>query len=413
MADIEFEAKTTEQVIADIQENIIQAQDAVVGKPKLTDFSTGSIIGTLVRGVGAAIGGYWQYFKDLTQSFYITTATGESLRKRFADFNFVMKTGSPSKGTIHIIRPANTTYTGNINSQEILYTDSGEFQFTVDTSTDSFGSPGNTVNFKTVNVTCTENSSLSNLPSGTILRPLNSSLSSLKFIVASTMDGTYTTALSGGLSGGVSDETEDEARDRFKTYIQNLGKGTTSVIKASVEAVSGVRRCKIYDNSRIVAGEISSPYPGYIVVQVQPTDLVSGLSVSLRSRISQAVEESKAAGVAYVIHSVPVRSVNIVVQVRTSLNNSSPEWANYTSKLTTEISNIFNSLDIKEGFYISALQAKLYAVDPGVSAGGITITCTNDQGQSLANSAGNVLPEQSGDGGVLVLGDLDFETAGL
>lgn len=405
--------EVTVKTFSDIENSLIttledQQQFLSPNKPKLSDFTPGSVIGTLIRSIAITLSSYWDYLEELVKGFYVSTATGDKLDRRLADFSFARKIGNPASGKVAVIRPKDVNFRGNIPAGTILTKGSLVFT-TAATSSDFPSSTDRAVVF--VDVTSTGNSTESNLVANTALTPINTTYSGLTFIVGSILNSDKTQATSGGLVGGLDDETDENVRTRFQTYIQNLGKGTPQVIKTAVQAVSGVRQCQIYDNSRVVAGEITGNNPGYIVVQVQPTNIVEGLSASLQAAISIAVEANKAAGIAYEIYSIPVKSVNLTVTIKTALANNSNEWQTYQNALSDYVTEFFNNLAVQQAFYPAALAAQLYQLNTINAPAGIIIGCTDDSGMSIIESDGRVVPEQPD--GILSLGDIDFVHQGL
>lgn len=420
MSDRDFETKTFSTILDDLHLEL-EAQQSFLppGKPKLTDFKNpGSIIYTITRSIAATLSLYWQQLEELTNTFYIQSSSGERLKKRLKEFGFETRFGSKAQGTIQVVRPTSSNFTGSITTGTTLFY--GRLQFVVTTGSVSFPPQSGIKAVVSVQVEAVLNGVEYNLPVNSQLIPADSSYNTLEFRVGTQMDNNFTNAITGGLSNGVDDETDEEARLRFQTYIQNLGKGTLDIIKSSVNGVSGVRNCKIYDNSRVINGAIDGPetnnnsrnYPGYIVVQVQPADSNSGLSETLVAQVKKAVESSKAAGVAYQIHSVPVLEIDLEITVKTTLSSGSSDWNAYIAELTILVEEKINSLDLKESLYIWVLQSDLINYDKFKAPGGITVTVKNTAGVSIGLD-GKVTPTQLGDGGVISLRNITFTAQSL
>jgi len=412
----EFEIKTYADIKNELEQEItIQQSNFAENKPKLSDFSTGSIIGVITRSIAQVISSKWLYLKELSDSFYISTASGDVLKNRLQDFGFEVNTGSPASGTVQVIKPSTSSFSGIVTAGETLFVGNRQFQIT--TSSQPF-TPNGTAETYGIIVAAIKNGEIDNLAVGQELRPTNPNYAELTFKVGTGVSGNNTTGV--GLSGGTDDETDADARIRFASYIQNLGKGTLSIIQQEVNSISGVRRCKIYDNSRIVNNAIDGPetsnnqraYPGYIVVQVMPTDTTSGLTELLKSKIRSAVENVKAAGVAYTIHSVPTLTVDLEVTIKTNLSDPSTDWTTYTGSLLTIIENHFNALDLKESLYTSILESKLITSSPDKAPGGISVKVKDLDGVQI-DANGKVTPQQSGDGGVLALRAVTFVASSL
>lgn len=408
----EFESKTFDEINQELVDELVTQQQN--NTKKLTDFTEGSIIGSLFRSIAATVSKYWSELESLVDGFYIETATGDLLKRRFEDFAFEMKTGTKSGGSVYVVRPAGVNFTGSILIGTSLFLDKLEFVVQSGSDSEVFGPITSTPAAKRLVVRANSNSSIGNLSAGTTLFSSNPQHEGLKFIVGTSVDASGNVS-GGGLTGGLDDESDEEARLRFKTYIQNLGKGTLSIIQSSVLSVAGVRACTVYDNSKIINNAIDGPtasnnqrkYPGNIVVQVQPSNIQDGLAL-IEADVVSAIESSKAAGIAYDIFTVPVTQIILVVNVRTSQASLSDS---YKQLIQTTLENKFNSLEIDEPIRLFALQNELYIADKEsgnalVATGGITVLAKNIAGQLIdAGQTGQVYPTS---GGILALNDVEF-----
>jgi len=411
----EFESKTFKTINQEMVDTLVSQQQG--NTKKLTDFSEGSIIGSIFRSISSTISGMWSELESLIDGFYIETATGDLLKRRFRDFAFEMKTGTQASGTVLVVRDPGVSFTADIDiNSSLFFTGNYNLEFVVISGsyTSVFGPINDIRNSKTLSVRCTSKTSEANLQAGTTLVSNNPTYSGLKFIVGSNIDSSGNVSGS-PLSNGLDDETDEEARERFKTYIQNLGKGTVEIIEASVKSVSGVRACTVYDNSKVINNSIDGPetsnnlrkYPGHIVVQVQPSNIQEGLAL-IEANIVNAIETNKAAGIAYDIFTVPVTQIILVVTVRTTQSTLSDA---YKRLIESTLETKFNSLEIDEPIRLFALQNELYKADLEsgvglVATGGITVAAKTISGTPInAGNLGEVYPVS---GGILALNDVEF-----
>lgn len=432
MADRDFEIRTFDDLSGEMVSEIQQQQEGLEGRKKLTDFSQGSVIMTLVRAVAAVVARAWIFLEELTEGFYVSTATGDRLKRRLRDFGFEMLPGSRATGAVLVVRQAGDSFTGSIRPGDVL--SRGDLVFTVIGGSQEFGPVSSDSVVRAVTVQANENGVLANLPANTQLQSADTRYRGLTFIVGTSIDQAKVNATSGGFSGGIDDETDDQARTRFQSYIKNIGKGTIDVIENAVKQVSGVRTAKVWDNSRLNSStnlregprspSVEEPegfpgYPGYIVVQVQPVvvEPSGNLTPTMLTAVSQVIEANKAAGVAYQIQTVSAVVIDVVVRIGTAIDTQSADWTNYTARLQTTLQNAFNLLNVNDPLYTGALAGDLLAVDRAKAPGGIQLDCTYgdgpDAGDPAANEFGKISVDTTGDGEILVLGNVTFEAESL
>lgn len=396
MADRDFEVRTFDDIQAELVEEIDQQQQNLPpGKKRLTDFSTGSIIMTIVRAVAVILARYWGFLRDLTDGFYISSSTGDRLKRRLRDFAFEMRTGYPATGSVLVVRREGDAFTGAIQVGDQLAR--GSRSYTVISASQSFGPVSNGKVVRAVAVRDNANGADGNLPANTQLSSADSRYLGLLFLVGTSIDAGMANATSGGLAGGVDDETPEEARTRFQVYIQNLGKGTVKAIEEAVKQVSGISTAKVWDLQRLnpATNEREEGYPGNLVVQVHPTNpgLLPQLPGALEAAVRAAVEANKAAGVAYEIQTTTPVALKLRVRVGTSLTDPSADWTSYTAILQDTIQDTFAALSIGETLRGRGLEGDLMALDRTKSTGGIRIEFTYSDDTAAGDQQNRVTVE--------------------
>ncbi len=405
MADLDFESKNYATLVDELTAEVKSQQEGLT-KTGLTDFSAGSIIMTILRAIAAVLANNWKSLAELVQAFYISSAEGDALRRRFLDFGFTMKEGSPAKGVVQVVRPANDIFTGSVTTNSVLTF--GGMNFIVTRASGSFGDSSATPSRLIVEVEAEENGVDGNLAIDTLLTPTDISYRTLTFRVGTQMDEALEHATQGGLTGGVDDETPEEARERFQEYIKSIGKGTTEAIKASVMSLPEVRMVTVYDACRLNGeGVRENGYPGHIVVNVQPTSLSDDVA-ALRPIIEPKIDEARAAGIAYDIQLISTRSINVEVAVYTDVG--ADDWAALKNKIEAQITMAFDALTLNSTLATGKLLGKMFAVAADYAVTNIKATYTyasgDELGQDATNAAGEIVPNLEGEGQALCLGSV-------
>lgn len=404
----EFDSKTNGDIFNDLVADLQAAQLNIAPSKQLSDFSEGSIIHSLIRGVSATISKYWDYFSILTNSFYIDTATGDKLVRRLKDFNYVPKTGTKSTGSIVIIRPAGVVYRGQIPVGT---------QFT-----SSFGTVV-TKQLATFNNETTKQAiaiPVEALSIGSVTIPVNTPLtnsaneySKLIVAVGNTVGlGNDNTVSGSPVTGGTDADSDATMRAGFRTYIQNLGYGTADIIEKAVKSLPGVSNAYVKDNSMVIGGVIEEGnHPGSIVIQVLPTSWQLGnIPQSVKDLVSTEVSAKKAAGIRFDITSFPVVKVNCFVNVKTSLQSGSDALSTYTSTtIPNSINNLFSSFIKGSELYAGAVEGLIFDARVATIGVSVSFTYADNSNTSLIGTSAEVGAERKvspGSESILVLNSL-------
>lgn len=383
MAD-PFEILTFDDIENDLITRIQKNQGSVVGRPILSDFSSGSVIRTITRAIAGVLADYWIGLRQLVDGFYVSSATGTTLDRRLADFGFSRFVGSRASGPGVAVRPPGVSYSGPIAAGDVLF-DQGGRRYVVQASTPGFGPPSSQQVVRSLLLQAASNGDESNVTANTQLASSDTRYTGLTFVVGSGLDGLGKgTGL--GLSGGMADETEAAARARFRLYLRTLGRGTKDAIEQAVRNVAGVVAATVHDRqilttayapdetpvirrsgtpglqAKDLAGTLlvddannpiyNTSYDGHIVVYVQPK---AGQDTSaLRELVKRAIEANKAAGIAFETQYPAPRYLNVLVE-------SQGDPSSQAAAIEIDVRAAFDKLTFGQAIDGAALAAQLYA----------------------------------------------------
>lgn len=416
-SNLDFQTKTFTDLQQELEDELKAQQIGIIGNPKIADFSFYSLASILIRSLAAVLARAWTYIQLIVSNFYISTATGTYLVRRFADFGFQMLVGNEASGQVQVIRPAGSSFTGSVNSGDQLQF--GSLLFNITSGSTSFGSPSTNRTARVITIQAAVNGIAGNLAANTILSSNSLNYQDLIFVVGTALDSTMTNATQGGLSGGLDDETADQARIRFQTYIQNIGEGTIAAIQASVDAVDGVRSATVYDTTRLDgSGNLETGYPGYIVVSVLPTTITGPtLDPTLLSSINSAVLASKAGGISVAVQQVNARVIDVTVTAGTTLSSTDPDFLNFAAQVQTVLQVVFDSLNVDDPLYTNIVNGQIASINPILIPGGTSAAYTYDvapnAGASATDVNGKITPDTSGNGQILSLGSVTVNPVSL
>jgi hypothetical protein len=148
-------------------------------------------------------------------------------------------------------------------------------------------------------------------------------------------------------TNGRAAETKAERKARFKKFISNLVRGTAGSIEYAASTVSGITGVYV-DDSNIG------------LVKVYCHDTNGDLSDTLKQAVKAAVDEYRSAGVEVEI--LPVIKSLIDVEVNVILNQDyDPEL--YKTTISTAISTYMYEFQVNQAFYITSLIKYLMNLD--------------------------------------------------
>lgn len=148
-------------------------------------------------------------------------------------------------------------------------------------------------------------------------------------------------------TNGRAAETKAERKARFKKFISNLVRGTAGSIEYAASTVSGITGVYV-DDSNIG------------IVKVYCHDANGDLSDTLKQAVKAAVDEYRSAGVEVEILSVIKRLVDIEVNV---ILNQDYDPDLYKTTISTAISTYMYEFQVNQAFYITNLIKYLMNLD--------------------------------------------------
>lgn len=388
----EFESKTYDNIFSDIKTAIESNQANLPQSKKLSDFSEGSIIYTIIRSIAATISNYWSFIKELTDGFYVSTATGAKLFRRLQDFNYTVKTGSFSTGTVYIVKPAESTSTITtvpLNTELISSDGSAAFNIEsyVDPTKTGFSSNNASAQAIQVIVRAKQMGPVTLAP-GVALFSRN--YTGLTFKVGTQSNTTFTEFSGTGITGGTASETDQEARVGFRSYIQNLGYGTVPIIENAVKSITGVQDATVHDNKLLLQNNTMVTQPGSIVVDVKPTSYVNGnISQDLKNKITDEINRKRPAGLRFFIRTPELVKLDCVVYVKSTVQDP-VQLAAYATSAKTKLNTFFSSLSPGKSVYLSVLENSIFDASISNISLKIVMTYSADNNSNVAGQeAGN------------------------
>jgi hypothetical protein len=361
----DFRFKTYSDITDDLVNDLKENQVKLPSSKKITDFSEGSVIYTILRSIAATLSDYWTNFKSLSDSFYVSTATGDSLVQRLQDFNYSPRLGTKSTGIVYAVKKPDNTFNSSIPVGTVLLSANPQATLTV-TRVDNIngGFTRNATSNQAVKLVV-ESTSVGELTidAGTALYTFDPTYKSLSFFVGSSFNSDFTVFSGAGITGGTSSDTEDEMRAGFRSYIQSIGYGTASIIENAVKGLPGVKNATVFDNSILLtSGQIESKHPGSFVVQVVPELWENGsLPESLKTLVIEEINSKKSAGIRFDVTAPPVTALNCVVVLKTTLGSNNPKVVSYVSDVTSRVKSAFSSLSPGQSIYVAALEGSLFS----------------------------------------------------
>ena len=236
--------------------------------------STGSVVRTLVEAIMAENDIQWYELSEIYKNMNIDTATGEDLDNLVKIVGVVRNGATAATTTLtfstteasvsDIIIPYNQICSTQQDHNGIIYSFKTTEEATLVAGETSV----------TVPAVCTEAGSLF-VPANTVV------------IMDSPIIGIDSVTNESAVNGGSDAETDSELRERSRDALMSLGKSTAPALESCVKAIDGVTDAIVVDMPGGVVGTASIT----VVTNEIPTP------ESLKNEISDAVDESKAAGI--------------------------------------------------------------------------------------------------------------------
>lgn len=314
----------------------------------LTDFSSGSIVYTLTRAFMSVVArGYVDMNEGLNASF-IETASGDYLSRHTASFGVVRRSGSRSTGSVIAIAKPGATPTPLVVGGIGLVEGSKVYNNT----TTAVLTPPYTI----FPVQAADIGNEYDLPAGTSLRDQSGLLTSTwDFVVGSGFDLNNTPV--GFLTGGSGEETDDQLRTRFIEFINSLSRGTERAVRAAISAVPGVESFVLRE---------FDPGVGWFSVYVD--DGTDSTSPVLLTQVQQALDNTKALGIAYQVLPMIKQFVDMTIVLK--IDGNLPAQP-IIDTVKTQIRNTLAAYAFGDPLYLSKIDSICHSV-PGVLEVNIT-----------------------------------------
>lgn len=285
---------------------------------KITDFSKGSAIRTLLEGVGLTIEEFYFNMADNIQ-----WAIENSVYKAFG---FEIQDATPSSGKITVVfkEPLRSELTYPKGTEFATSTDEPQqlfFKSLFDTT-----APAGATEM-VVTAECTVVGTKGNVPTGKIvLKPLYDPR-----VLYVTNEEAF--------SGGTEKESKEQRRKRFLNFITTLSKATGDALIYACTSVKGVQGADILDNR---AG----------LVNLFVHDANGELPSTLREAIQKNIEKFRSAGVEVVL--LPVTKISVDLNVEITIR-SGYSVDTYQSLVQSVIRNKLNGLPVSQPLVVSEL----------------------------------------------------------
>ena len=316
------------------------------GTSKITDFSVGSAVRTLLEAVALQLE---EFYFNLHQSveYAIENAV-------YSAFGFDKNPASSSTGFITITFKYAIPQSLTIKSGTVFSTNPSSTPVIYFRSTEDVVAIMNTEQIL-IPVECVTKGTLGNLPANTVntLTTTNSYIESV----------TNTSAF----VNGVDEENNASRKSRFKEYVRSLQRGTTEAIAYGTKTVPGVAGAWVDDN-----------YIGF--VRDYAHDSNGELPTELKIQILDVLEDYRSAGIEVEVLPVVKRNTNI------SLNLILKDFADMDDTVygvNTLVTNFLNNFQVSENLYMTNLLSTITTSYKGVI---VNIEILEGQDTNLQNN---------------------------
>lgn len=314
-----FRVKTFNEILSDMADWITSSNS------RLTNFTTGSVVRTLLESVSAEIE---EMYFQIYRGFKYGVENGV-----YDSFDFQTIGATAATGTVMVVfkDPLQTPLVipqGYQISTSRIYGEPIVFEVDQDYIADY----GYTV--IEVSVTCTQTGEIGNVAENTINSPVIR-LAQVDYI-------TNTTAT----SGGKEEESEQERKSRFTNFINSLQRGTANSIKYGCLSVYGVAGAYVED--------------GIGVVNVYVHDASGSLSAELRSELETTLLDYRPAGIYLNLLPVVTKLVDLDISITISANYDTETMA---LLVNSHISSYLNSFPVSKPLRVSEIIREIMNVD--------------------------------------------------
>lgn len=338
------------QNMIDYLENYTNWPDCI---PKLTDFSKGSVLYTLLNAIATAIDSNAYAIYMAKQAAFLSTATGSDLDNKAADFGIIRKPAVSAKGIFTFTKLVTDIASVQIPAGSLISTlpDSAGNVITYSVDSDSVLPAGQL----SVSVACTcQTSGVSgNISANT------------KLLISSAVPGIDGVQLISDIRNGVDTETDDQLRVRALNAFASLARGTDAWYKSIALGVPGVQSATVVPQNR-GAGTVD-------IFIVGANNTIP--DATLQSAVQAALDTERPVtdDAREQVPTIAIINATFQVHVLAGYDTSS-----ICTAVTNDIKNFINNLGVGAGGLGHIYASKLISVGMGVNGvANITTTFTD------------------------------------
>lgn len=299
----------------------------------LSNFNPYTNVYAIFRSIASVITEQDVKLNTVFQNFYILTATGDYLDAKALDYGLYRSNGNYSRGYV-LVKGTDALIPQGL----VLSSPNQSLQFRTVSSIRTSDSVE-----RAILVEGLTKSTESNLPAGTKLYA--ATLPGYSFTIGRYRDS-LTLSPVGALENGSSRETDEDFRARILARLRGTETGTKSAIMSAIkDSPYGSRRMYIQEHT---------PITGYFTIFIDSSDseFIEG--------ISQIVNQVKAAGVAFLIRPIKIRSV--IVRLAVDIL-SIDAVATVQSQAQNIINELNSRLTINKPLYKDSIVSSLSILD--------------------------------------------------
>lgn len=303
----------------------------------LTDFNTGSVLLSIFDCVAAEIEQLYNAQAEIQNMAFISTATGDDLDLKVADFTLVRRGATYATGILTFGRttgssqdyviPLGTT----VSTTSTTSTSGIQFE-----TTEEAILPANSLTVN-VNAQCKEFGVTGNVTSNSIII-LPSPPAGIEFVI------NYA-----DFSGGAEAETDEELRSRLALYLNSLARGTKLALESAALSVTGITSVSISDND---------PTPGYVKMYV--ADASGTATTDEVDAVKAVVEDYRPVGVIVLVYAPVAQNIDVTCYISV---DSTYDQATVFAAVQAVVENYIGKLKLNEVVNRAAIIETIMGVD--------------------------------------------------
>ena len=298
--------RTIEQII-DRARSVLEAENS-----ELATFPEFGNLYAIYRSMAALVAEQDSKIDTLDDSLFLSTATGDSLEQKAAEFGVSRLLGEPARGDVVVIGRNNI-----IPINTILTNPNTNFQYRTLARVTSRS------NRAVVSVESLQKTDEANLAAGTVLR--SSLFPAVQFTVGSTFNPVLN-IYEGNITGGAIRESDSLLKARTENTIRSIATGNRVALRDAAINTGGVSRASVAENV---------PSIGFVTVYVDTRnqDIIRNLKIRL--------DDVKPIGTSIIIRSYQLISVDVILSITvTSTEDSTALIQQIQSSLASYINNL-------------------------------------------------------------------------